>query len=59
MHGVMGGVMGGSVGAGMGVMHTLMMRPAPGERMALLKANCGRSGAFMGCLFAVGSMFRN
>jgi hypothetical protein len=43
----------------MGVMHTAMMRPPAGERIKLLKANCGRTAAFMGVLFGVGSAFRN
>ena len=47
------------LGSGMGVMHTMMMRPPAGERMKLLKANCGRTAAFMGVLFGVGSAFRN
>jgi hypothetical protein len=47
------------LGSGMGVMHTAMMRPPAGERIKLLKANCGRTAAFMGVLFGVGSAFRN
>jgi hypothetical protein len=58
-HGAFGALMGGSVGGAMGVVHTLMMRPPPGQRMELLKANCGRTAGFMCVLFGIGSMFRS